>query len=46
MPTERECVCCREQPEPVTKMEGAICSTIARQLQWTHLVEDEIYLKL
>jgi len=43
MPTQRECVCCRRQPESVIKMEGTFCSTITRQLQWTHLVQVEIY---
>jgi len=28
MPTQRECVCCREQLEWVTKREGTFCSTI------------------
>ena len=26
MPTQRECVCCREQPEAENKMEGRILS--------------------
>ena len=26
MPTQRECVCCREQPESENKMEGIILS--------------------
>ena len=41
MPTQRECACCREQPESENKMEGIIFKLI---LHWSQSMEKKFSL--